>query len=71
MHLEKKGEYAVILEQEWMSLAPDRGGAERVKELVGKGTMQALGLWRRLMVVEPHLVEANSDRGIIEICRVA
>jgi DNA polymerase-3 subunit alpha len=42
-HLEKKGEYAVILEPEGMSVSADRGWVERVEELVGKGTVQALG----------------------------
>ncbi len=42
LHLEKKGEYAVILEPESMSVAADRGWVERVEELVGKGTVQAL-----------------------------
>jgi DNA polymerase-3 subunit alpha len=40
LHLEKKGEYAVILEPEGMSVAADRGWVERVEELVGKGTVQ-------------------------------
>jgi DNA polymerase-3 subunit alpha len=43
LHLEKKGEYAVILEPEGMSVAADRGWVERVEELVGKGTVQPLG----------------------------
>jgi DNA polymerase-3 subunit alpha len=43
LHLEKKGEYAVILEPEGMSVAADRGWVERVEELLGKGTVQALG----------------------------
>ena len=43
LHLEKRGEYAVILEPEGMSVAADRGWVERVEELVGKGTVQALG----------------------------
>jgi DNA polymerase-3 subunit alpha len=43
LHLEKKGEYAVILEPEAMSVAADRGWVERVEELVGKGTVRALG----------------------------
>ena len=42
LHLEKKGEYTVILEPEGMSVAADRGWVERVEELVGKGTVQAL-----------------------------
>ncbi|MGO9317515.1 MAG: DNA polymerase III subunit alpha [Terracidiphilus sp.] len=43
LHIEKKGEYAVILEPEGMSVAADRGWVERVEELVGKGTVQVLG----------------------------
>ena len=42
LHLEKKGEYAVILEPEAMSVSADRGWVERVEQLVGKGTVQAL-----------------------------
>ena len=42
LHLEKKGEYAVILEPEQMSVAADRGWVERVEELTGKGTVQAV-----------------------------
>jgi DNA polymerase-3 subunit alpha len=43
LHLEKKGEYAVILEPEGMNVAADRGWVERVEELMGKGTVQAVG----------------------------
>jgi DNA polymerase-3 subunit alpha len=43
LHLEMKGEYAVILEPEGMSVAADRGWVQRVEELVGKGTVQAVG----------------------------
>ena len=43
LQLEKKGEYAVILEPEGMSVAADRGWVERVEELVGKGSVQAVG----------------------------
>ncbi len=43
LHLERKGEYAVILEPDGMSVAADRGWVERVEELVGKGTVQAIG----------------------------
>ena len=43
LHLDKKGEYAVILEPEGMSVAADRGWVERVEEFVGKGTVQVLG----------------------------
>jgi DNA polymerase-3 subunit alpha len=42
LHLERKGEYAVILEPEGMSVTADRGWVERVEELVGKGTVQAV-----------------------------
>jgi DNA polymerase III subunit alpha len=42
LQLEKKGEYAVILEPAGMSVAADRGWVERVEELVGKGTVQAI-----------------------------
>jgi DNA polymerase-3 subunit alpha len=43
MHLEKKGEFAVILEPEQMNVAADRCWVERVEEILGKGTVQALG----------------------------
>jgi DNA polymerase-3 subunit alpha len=43
LHLEKTGEYTVILEPEGMSVAADRGWVERVEELVGKRAVQALG----------------------------
>ena len=43
LHLEKKGEYAVILEPEGMNVAADRTWVARVEELVGKGSVQALG----------------------------
>ncbi len=43
LHLERKGEYAVILEPEGMSVTADRGWVERIEELVGKGTVQAVG----------------------------
>jgi len=42
LHLEKKGEYAVILEPEKMSVAADRGWVERIEELLGKGTVQLM-----------------------------
>ena len=42
LHLEKKGEYTVILEPEQMNVAADKGWLERVEQLVGKGTVQAL-----------------------------
>lgn len=43
LHLQKKGEYEVILEPEGMSVAADRGWVERVEELVGRGAVQAFG----------------------------
>ena len=43
LHLEKKGEYAVILEPEGMNVAADRGWVERVEELMGKGSVQPVG----------------------------
>ncbi len=43
LQLEKKGEYAVILEPDGMSVAADRSWVERVEELVGKGAVQAVG----------------------------
>jgi DNA polymerase-3 subunit alpha len=43
LHLEKKGEFAVVLEPAGMKVAADRGWVERVEELIGKGTVQALG----------------------------
>jgi DNA polymerase III subunit alpha len=43
LHLEKKGEFAVILEPDQMSVAADKGWIERVEELTGKGTVQPVG----------------------------
>ncbi|HEU5352449.1 MAG TPA: DNA polymerase III subunit alpha [Terracidiphilus sp.] len=43
LQLEKRGEYAVILEPAEMSVAADRGWMERVEELVGKGAVQMFG----------------------------
>jgi DNA polymerase III subunit alpha len=43
LHLERKGEYTVILEPEEMSVAADRGWIERVEELTGKGSVQPVG----------------------------
>ncbi|HEX7728510.1 MAG TPA: DNA polymerase III subunit alpha [Terracidiphilus sp.] len=43
LHLEKKDEYAVILEPEEMKVAADRGWIERVEDLIGKGTVQPVG----------------------------
>ena len=43
VHLEVKGQYAVILEPEGMSVAADKSWVERVEELVGRGAVQPLG----------------------------
>jgi DNA polymerase-3 subunit alpha len=43
LQLEKKGNYAVILEPEQMSVAADKGWVERMEELIGKGTVQPIG----------------------------
>ena len=43
LHLEKKNEYAVILEPEAMSVAADRAWMERIEDLVGKGAVQTVG----------------------------
>ena len=43
LNLEKKGEYTVILEPESLNVAADRGWIERVEELLGRGTVQAIG----------------------------
>jgi DNA polymerase-3 subunit alpha len=43
LQLERKGEYAVVLEPEAMSVAADRGWVERVEELAGKGSVQTVG----------------------------
>jgi DNA polymerase-3 subunit alpha len=43
LQLEKKGEYSVILEPEGMNVAADRSWVARVEELIGKGSVQALG----------------------------
>jgi DNA polymerase III subunit alpha len=43
LHLERKGEYAVILEPEGLSVTADKGWVERIEELVGKGTVQTVG----------------------------
>jgi hypothetical protein len=42
LRLEKKGDYAVILEPDGMSVAANRGWVERVEELAGKGPVQAV-----------------------------
>jgi DNA polymerase-3 subunit alpha len=43
LQLERRGEYAVILEPEAMNVAADKGWVERVEDLVGKGSVQAVG----------------------------
>jgi DNA polymerase-3 subunit alpha len=43
LHLQRKGEYEVILEPDGMNVAADRGWVERVEELVGRGSVQAVG----------------------------
>ncbi|HET7102595.1 MAG TPA: DNA polymerase III subunit alpha [Terracidiphilus sp.] len=42
LHLEKKGEYAVILEPGETAVTADRGWIDRVEELVGKGSVQVV-----------------------------
>ena len=42
LHLEKKDEFAVILEPASMNVAADRSWVERIEELVGKGAVQAI-----------------------------
>ena len=42
IHLQKKGEYEVVLEPEQLHVSADRGWIERVEGLVGKGTVQVL-----------------------------
>jgi DNA polymerase-3 subunit alpha len=41
--LDKKGEYSVILEPDGMNVAADRTWVARIEEIVGKGSVQALG----------------------------
>jgi DNA polymerase-3 subunit alpha len=43
IHLEKKGEYAVVLEPEAMSVAADKSWVARAEEIVGRGAVQTLG----------------------------
>ncbi|MGD0911760.1 MAG: DNA polymerase III subunit alpha [Terracidiphilus sp.] len=43
LQLEKKGEYAVILEPEGLSVAADRGWVERVEQFLGRGAVQPIG----------------------------
>jgi DNA polymerase-3 subunit alpha len=42
LQLEKKGEYAVILEPDQMTVAADKGWIERVEGLFGRGAVQAV-----------------------------
>jgi DNA polymerase-3 subunit alpha len=42
LQLERKGEFAVILEPDAMSVTADRGWVERIEDLVGKGAVQAV-----------------------------
>jgi len=41
--LDMKGEYSVVLEPDGMNVAADRSWVARIEEIVGKGTVQALG----------------------------
>ena len=41
--LDKKGEYSVVIEPEGMNVAADRGWVARIEEIIGKGTVQAIG----------------------------
>jgi DNA polymerase-3 subunit alpha len=43
IYLEKKGEYAVMLEPEAMSVSADKAWIEGMEAIVGKGCVQALG----------------------------
>jgi DNA polymerase-3 subunit alpha len=43
IQLERKGEYAVILEPEQMSVAADKGWVEQIEDLLGRGSVQAVG----------------------------
>jgi DNA polymerase-3 subunit alpha len=43
LHLDKKGEYSVILEPVGMTVAADRTWVARVEDIVGKGSVQSLG----------------------------
>jgi DNA polymerase III subunit alpha len=42
MHLQKKGEYEVVLEPAGMAVAADRGWVESIEELLGRGAVQVL-----------------------------
>jgi DNA polymerase III subunit alpha len=43
LHLEKKGEWAVVLEPEAMNVTADKGWVERMEAMVGRGTVQLIG----------------------------
>ncbi|HEX4321972.1 MAG TPA: DNA polymerase III subunit alpha [Acidobacteriaceae bacterium] len=42
MHLQKKGQYEVVLEPAGMAVAADRGWVESIEELLGRGAVQVL-----------------------------
>jgi DNA polymerase-3 subunit alpha len=42
MHLQKKGQYEVVLEPEGLNVAADRTWVESVEELLGRGAVQVL-----------------------------
>jgi len=42
MHLQKKGQYEVVLEPSGMSVAADRSWVESIEELLGRGAVQVL-----------------------------
>jgi len=43
LHLDKVGQYSVVLEPEGMAVAADRAWVESVEELLGRGAVQVLG----------------------------
>jgi DNA polymerase III subunit alpha len=43
MHLQKKGQYEVVLEPSGASVAADRSWVESIEELLGRGAVQVLG----------------------------
>ncbi len=57
MHLQRKGEYEVILEPEGMSVAADKGWVERVEELVGRGGCAGAGIGVVRGTTPPRKVE--------------
>jgi len=42
MHLQKKGQYEVVLEPAGMAVAADRAWVESMEELLGRGAVQVL-----------------------------